>query len=291
MTSSSDLKTLHQKLEEDGYVVIDGLVPPELLQPLRDACERAVTKARNDEWKHRRLVGVQFPPWPEEGPDVWGVQHIMNPELGEPIFAQWYSSEKLIEVVREILGVKEEEIQLELFNLLINPAQTDYQITWHRDAIVPEVSEEEEKEKLKIPHYGCQWNTALYDDPSLIVVPRSHNRIRTPEERRVTLEDPNGPMPGQINVELKAGQTVFYNNNILHRAVYSKDRKRATLHGCMGCVSGGSHRAQNILQHGLAWMRSEEFRNSLPERMHEKLDNLIRLADQHTDVGYSHPRA
>jgi hypothetical protein len=46
-----------------------------------------------------------------------------------------------------------------LFNLLINPQDSDFDLTWHRDAVKAEASEEEENEKLKIPHYGTQWNT------------------------------------------------------------------------------------------------------------------------------------
>jgi hypothetical protein len=49
--------------------------------------------------------------------------------------------------------------RVELFNLLINPQESDFDLTWHRDAIPAETPETEEKEKLAIPHYGTQWNT------------------------------------------------------------------------------------------------------------------------------------
>jgi hypothetical protein len=45
----------------------------------------------NINFKYRRLVGTQFPPW-NEGTDVWGVQHMMHPDLNEPVFAEWYGS-------------------------------------------------------------------------------------------------------------------------------------------------------------------------------------------------------
>lgn len=48
---------------------------------------------------------------------------------------------------------------LELFNLLINPEESDFDLTWHRDAIPAATSPEEEETKLTIPHYGTQWNT------------------------------------------------------------------------------------------------------------------------------------
>lgn len=62
-----------------------------------------------------------------------------------------------------------------------------------------------------------------------------------------------------------AGDTVIYNNNILHTGRYSPDTKRATLHGCMGNSRGGDARARNILQHDLRWMRNPEFSATFKE--------------------------
>lgn len=106
---------------------------------------------------------------------------MIHPDLKEPIFAEWYGSPKLLEAVQQLLLAKHDDLQLgkrilinkyidiniyiffyfftELFNLLINPQNSDFDLTWHRDAITAETSEEEEKEKLTIPHYGTQWNT------------------------------------------------------------------------------------------------------------------------------------
>ena len=155
-------------------------------------------------------------------------------------------------------------------------------------------------ELLKIPAYGTQWNTALYDDSCLIVVPGSHKRPRTKEERDAVLSgDHRGFIPGygnvtlnnnpngsrQINVKLEAGQTVFYNNNIVHRAEYGTSPQRATLHGSMGTVVGGSLRAKNILQHRLEWIKEMECSG----RLNEMRDRLVSLAEQHDvdKMGYS----
>lgn len=48
---------------------------------------------------------------------------------------------------------------VELFNLLINPQDSDFDLTWHRDSVPAETDEEKEREILAIPHYGTQWNT------------------------------------------------------------------------------------------------------------------------------------
>lgn len=285
--------TLHEKLETDGYVIIEDLVSPEMTEKLKAACERAIAKARAGEWTERRTVGKQFPPWPKDSGhyDIWAVQHVMNPALGEPAFTEWYGSEKLIATICEILEVKKEELQLELFNLLINPVEKVYGLEWHRDCIAVKVDEEEELTKLAIPHYGTQWNTALYDDSCFVFVPRSHNRLRTAEEKKINIEEPYGIMPGQIILHLKAGQTVFYNNNLLHRADYPQGLTRASLHASMGDTRGGSVRAENIFQHGLDWMKSEEFRKTIPENALTLHDNLLRLADANKGKAmvYQHP--
>lgn len=48
---------------------------------------------------------------------------------------------------------------LELFNLLINPRDTDFDLTWHRDTVRAEATEEEEAKILTETPYGTQWNT------------------------------------------------------------------------------------------------------------------------------------
>lgn len=75
-----------------------------------------------------------------------------------------------------------------------------------------------------------------------------------------------------------AGETVFYNSNILHCATYDCRSPRATLHACMGNTRGGNARARNILQHGLEWMKYERFFNTLPEGRAKKMwANLVEM--------------
>ena len=76
---------------------------------------------------------------------------------------------------------------------------------------------------------------------------------------------------------MAAGETVFYNNNILHCATYSTDSPRATLHASMGDARGGSTRARNILQHGLEWMKEDTFRDTLTLEGKQMLDRLIEM--------------
>jgi len=283
--------SLHQQLEDDGYVIVDDLIEPELLQPLKDATERVIEKARAGKWQERRIVGKQFPPWPKtnDPQDIWAVQHVMNPELEEPVFAAWYGSSRVINTVAQILDTSPTNLQLELFNVLINPSQTSWSLTWHRDTIGVDVPEEEEFHRLQIPHSGTQWNTALYEDSSFIFVPRSHRRVKTPEERRINKLEPYGVMPGEVTLTLKQGQSVFYNNNLLHRAKYDHTIKRVTLHASMGLTTAGPQRAQNLFQHGLDWIKSDKFRKTIPSTAQVLYDNLLRLGEINSQVNFDHP--
>jgi hypothetical protein len=167
----------------------------------------------------------------------------------------------------------------------VNPTKTSFSLAWHRDEISPEIPEAQEAELLKAPQFGTQWNTALYDDECLLVVPGSHCRPRTEEERRVTVEDPRSRISNEKVVKLKVGETVFYDHNILHRAVYPIEPIRLTLHACMGTIHAGIDRAKNVLQHEMEWVRKARFEGRL-ENMRR---NLVTLRDSVgvKELGYS----
>ena len=112
--SKSQLKATY---EDQGYVLVPDLIPPDLLPSLRAACDRVVTKTRAGAWPHRRTVGKQFPPFDDTNPDSWGVQHVMHPELGEPVFARWYTSEGVRATAAALLGCDMGALQMGALSL------------------------------------------------------------------------------------------------------------------------------------------------------------------------------
>ncbi|KAJ7028513.1 hypothetical protein C8F04DRAFT_61704 [Mycena alexandri] len=285
---------LKTSFEEDGFVIVPGLITAEEFPRLERACADVISRTRKGEWPYRRTVGKQFPPYGDGDPDSWGVQHVMHPDLGQPAFSEWYTSTALINAVKTLLGCEEEQLQMELFNLLINPVAHNFALRWHRDDIPGDTSEEEERHALDAwkPN-GIQWNTALYKDSCLFVVPGSHMVPRSPEQRLHSKgqDPPTNPldMPGSIRVSLQPGETVFYNSNILHCAAYNAQAPRTTLHASMGNIAGGSVRARNVLQHGLNWMKEPQFNNGLDPRGKAMLARLLDLYNTVGDagVGYS----
>lgn len=277
-------------LERDGFVVIKSIVTPERLEELRTAALKVEKLGRAGQWPHIRTVGKQFPPWtfnPEKG--IWGVQHLMNPELpGHELFTSQYFSEEILSIVRELLQCGDDELVMELFNMLVRP-DGHFELRWHRDDIPAEATAEEEMERLGRPGFHAQYNFPLYEDDSLIVVPGSHKRPRTDVERNA---DPfEKVLPDQLIVKLSPGDIAFYNNNILHRGVYDNTKERITLHGSVGHAGGNKLRARNVLQHGIgSYVDKVDFskmKESDRKRAEEMRARLVKLGSESGEVGYS----
>jgi hypothetical protein len=214
---------------------------------------------------------------------------MMHPSLPHaPTFIANYFSDAIINVVKELLQCGDDELILELFNLLVRP-ERDFELRWHRDDIPATATVEEELERLNEPAWHAQWNLALYDDASLIVVPGSHARARTDVERAA--EPYEKGLPGEIKVHMKAGDVVFYNNNILHRGAYDSKVERMTLHGSMGHVGGSRLRARNVLQHGIGeWVEKIDLSGLEGEekkRAEGTRERLVKLGSDTGEVGFS----
>ncbi|KJX97052.1 phytanoyl-CoA dioxygenase family protein [Zymoseptoria brevis] len=280
---------LKEDFDREGYVIVPSGLTSAQLEELRNASKNVAALARAGQWPHIRTLPRQFPPWPSDpSHGIWGVQHLMHPDLpGHKLFTSTYFSDKIIETVRELMGgCAEDKLVLELYNLLVRPDE-DFELRWHRDDIPATATPEEQMARLSKPAFHAQWNCCLYDDASLIVVPQSHRRSLTNKESNADPLEIN--MPSQLAVQLKAGDIVFYNNNILHRGVYRSDAERMTLHGSIGHVDGGPLRARNVLQHGRNWIGGVDFSQvENPDRARGMRERLLELGKKYEEVGFAH---
>lgn len=287
---------LLNRLNRDGFVIIPKALTGNKLERLREAAHHAAQLGRDGKWPDVRTLPKQFPPWKvPEGANpaadgIWGVQGVMHPEMpGHEEFIRWYFSDAIISPTKELLQCGDDDLVLELFNLLIRP-ERDFELRWHRDDIAATATAEEELERLNKPAFSAQWNLALYDDSSLVVVPKSHVRARTDTERSA---DPfEKTLPDQLVVKMGPGDVVFYNNNILHRGVYDASVERMTLHGSVGHRDGATLRATNVLQHGMrTWLNRLDLGvledGNVRGRAEHMRENLIAMADKAGNVGYS----
>lgn len=290
-TSSSDPYTAARlALEKDGFVILSASLFPSFdLNALRSAGTRITSAARTGSWPYIRTLPKQFPPWPQDpSHGIWGVQHLLHPSNPDHVlFAKSYFDAELLKYAAALIQCGEDELTMELYNMLVRP-DADFALRWHRDDIPASATADEELERLDKPGWHAQWNLALFDDSSLVLVPGSHRRARTDQERNA---DPyESDMPGQITVELKAGQVAFYNNNILHRGVYDSGKERMTLHGSIGTTMAGSQRARNVLQHGVGeWAKEDDFSGldaDMRKRALSMRERLVELGRKSGDVGF-----
>ncbi|KAJ6436879.1 phytanoyl-CoA dioxygenase [Purpureocillium lavendulum] len=276
--------------KRDGFVVVRGILSSQKLEDLRAASLSAEKFARSGQWPHIRAVGRQFPPWTfsmERG--IWGVQHLMSPELpGHEVFTRQYFSEEILSIVRGLLQCTDDDLVMEIFNMLVRP-DSDFELRWHRDDIPAEATAEEEMERLSRPAFHAQYNFALWEDESLVLVPGSHKRPRNNTERNA--QPFEKVLPDQLVVKLGPGDIAFYNNNILHRGVYDSKKKRVTLHGSVGHSDGSKLRARNVLQHGIATsvdkLDFSQLGDGERQRAEEMRARLVKLGGESGDVGYS----
>jgi len=287
-TTLPSAQELRAALDRDGFVCIPNAFSGDQLEAFRTAARNTTQLARAGKWPYIRTLPKQFPPWSQDPSNgIWGVQHLLHPDMPDrKVFAESYFNDTMLDTITGLLQCERDDLVLELYNMLVRPDR-DFALRWHRDDIGPDVSPEEEAERLKEPMMHAQWNLALYDDASLVVVPASHKHARTDMERNA---DPfEDDMPGQKIVKMGPGDIMFYNNNILHRGVYDPTVERMTLHGTMGIAGADRARARNILQHGIgSWADKADFSDlsgdmaKLAGEMQQRL-----LAMGTSDVGYS----
>ncbi|KAJ5165939.1 hypothetical protein N7492_006235 [Penicillium capsulatum] len=271
-------------LQRDGFVVVRNLLSPADVAHYRAIAADATTQTRAGTWPHFRTVPKQFPPWPSTPPPaseggIWGVQHLLHPQMpGRDAFARCYFSESILAVAEELMGVEQskttpgsEPLVMELFNLLVAPETKDFELRWHRDDVPESATAAEELTQLAAKSPGViERNAAPYE----------------------------ASLPNQLVVQLQPGDAVFYDSNILHRGVYRAkpeggEESRLTLHGSLGLkgVDGDAEknkvRATAVLQHGVgAWVHREDAAFGIGERAERMRANLVAMGTGE-GVGFS----
>ncbi|KAJ7933861.1 hypothetical protein B0H13DRAFT_1952305 [Mycena leptocephala] len=107
MLAALDATRRRTQFEEDGFVIIPGLVSPEEFPRLERACADVICRTRQGSWPHRCT-----------NPDSWGVQHVMHPDLDQPVFSQWYTSTAVINAVQTLMGCEEDQLKMGWFGRL-----------------------------------------------------------------------------------------------------------------------------------------------------------------------------
>jgi ectoine hydroxylase-related dioxygenase (phytanoyl-CoA dioxygenase family) len=246
-----------------GYMIVDDLADGEMLQRLLRASERAKAKVRAGE------VDVYTHWATKDNKEPWAIRGILAPEFDETVFAEHMLSDSIMKYVHYFLGT---ELRLGSILIFTNPYHKDWGLGWHRDLGKQERdgSYDQEMTILNKPQFGMRWQLALVDDACLMLVPGSHRRYRTDHERECLINDGHADIPGQMAIDLKAGQAAIWNGNTIHRSVIKKDVERLTIAGSWSQNRDSDEPEETDVR--FTWRLKDSVRAHLPQKMHIHYD-------------------
>lgn len=233
------IKVDFDQFMEDGYLIVRDVVPPDMLQPLRDSAEEAIRRQWPDGVPH----GC-FQPW------IRGFGDVIDEDTANLV--QMMTHENVIGVAEQLMP-QAECIGIGDSFLMCNPIEEHGPWYWHRD-ITPETKsplEGLQQDFLANEANYIHFNIALYHDDVYWIVPGSHKRLNTDEENRQLsavghsyahkqqpqTERRHTPLPGSICAELQPGDMVVNPLEMLHWGSKYGTKIRRTYH--FGCRAFG----------------------------------------------------
>lgn len=114
----------------------------------------------------------------------------------------------------------------------------------------------------------------MVDDIALSLIPGSHRRFRTGEEYAAMRDSRRERLPGDMVVDLKAGQTIFWNGDCLHRSAATPGRERLTISTSFQVFDEEEEKSE---PGRCAFMLNPGAREFLPESIHLYYDRWASL--------------
>ncbi len=199
----TSLEGQKEQLMREGYVIVRDIIPPDELERLRESVDTIIDKS---------------PPSSRVKVTEWVDKQTANA-------VEFYFDDRTLGFTRKLMDAP--NVAPQGMWVLCHSGTG-----WHRDIHPIDMAPLDglqEDIRLNGPPY-LQWNLPLYDDSYLHVIPRSHLRRNTEAESKLERRMGVIPLPGEITVDLKAGDGLVYINGILHSATPNNDEKRRTLH-------------------------------------------------------------
>ncbi|MAG34722.1 MAG: hypothetical protein CL878_00510 [Dehalococcoidia bacterium] len=216
-----------QQWVDNGYIILPQVVPPDRLESLRASHEKLVDRqhqiwAGELEWDEP--IGMDYK---AKQPRVV-LNSVVDADTADTV--AFCLHDNTLGVSRQIMQAPQASPTAMFF--MCNPKTDHGPDGWHRDigggrqAPLRGLQED----MLANTPASVQWNIPLYDDDVLWIVPGSHRRANTPEEDRQLAENRRVPLPGGMQVKLKAGDGVVYSNMILHWPSLYSTKLRRVIH-------------------------------------------------------------
>ncbi len=140
----------------------------------------------------------------------------------------------LVNAVQQMFG---NELYFHNTQLFFNPLDKTKLPYWHRDMqynpIEDSLLREEQKNMLSL-----HLRIPLFDERGVELIPGSHKRWDTQTERKVRLElgghKNTESLPGAELIQLKVGDVLVFDSQMIHRGNYALNHERRALDLCVG---------------------------------------------------------
>ena len=252
-----------EQFDADGYFIADDAVDPVMFDEIAAAVRRVKHRVRSGQ------VDVYTHWSTPENTEPWAIRGLLAPEFDEPVFAEYLASKPVMDYVHYFIGT---DLTLGSILIFTNPYHADYSIGWHRDwgAQERDLDYDAEIAILNKPRRTWRWHLATVDDESLQLVPGSNRRYRTSRERTCLLETRHADIPGQVTIELNAGQTVYWSGDTIHRGLNRRDTERLTVSGSWTRYEPDAE--PQAVDERMRWRLRDDVRANLPAALQPYYD-------------------
>ncbi len=271
------MKVSPEQLLDEGFIILREVVPPAQLDELRASVETLVDRQKAISARDRKPDEPPGGAWEVSAQPRVNIDAVVDEATANTV--EFCLHENTLGVSRQLMQC--EETTLTNMQVLCSGVH-DYGATdWHRDIDCMEQAplcglQMDLVENM--PGY-VQWNIALYDDDVLWVVPGSHRRPDDDAQNRQLLIDPCVPLPGGVQVKLKAGDGVVYPNIIMHWGSNYTTKLRRTIH--LGYRAFGTDIFPYV--HHFHWARNLNFTKCLSPKVRAKFERFVELHTQERD--------
>ncbi|MET7641186.1 phytanoyl-CoA dioxygenase family protein [Streptomyces sp. NPDC005438] len=259
----SEMAAHVHSFRESGYALVPGALDASTVSRWRAAVDRTAAVVRSNPEDH----SARYTHRTAQEADTWGVSHIFDPSLYDPVYAEVFEHPGVMSFVHSVLG---EELRFWTAHALWEPKAVDYELNWHKDNM------ENDRYAPDGRSTHVQFNICLLDDDCFRLVPGSHRRPLTEAERDQVDAMGTGPLPGEVSVSCRAGDVLFMNHHALHRGSASAGVPRRTLHMNVQAADEptGGHTSWRF-------MREEGYLDRMPPSVRTLMEATIAWDDAH----------
>lgn len=250
-----------QQYQEEGYVVLRGIIPPEHVEAHKTAVNTLIDNAVPH-------GGLEIPWINQERRIPERLGQLLRPDWIQPAFVDAIEHGPYLPIAEQILNAP---VRYSLFGMLAGGDGKPYIQGWHRD-LSPAWAPEEEAINRGGYHLYTQINAPLFPDRFVQIVPGSHLRASTEAEREALQADSTNEIPGQITVELEPGDVAFYYSNLWHRGFNPHGELRWTMHHAF--VRADSPVCAHETGQD-SWIKQPGYLESLPPRLCQFMQRYV----------------